>query len=96
MKQKSGLRAALFLSLGRAHWLNAPLQRQIARLVLECGDNDQREAAPLWLFGLLAVPTATSAALPKKRRGARRASLPAALQMTVNIKNRPANPVDLS
>jgi len=26
----------------------------MVRLGLECGDNDQREAAPLWLFGLSA------------------------------------------
>ena len=39
---------------------------------LECGDNDQREAAPLWLFGLFRLtvrppPTKSGVALAEPR-----------------------------
>jgi hypothetical protein len=46
---------------------------RIVRLGLECGDNDQREAAPLWLFGLfrltvrLPPPKKSGVALAKPR-----------------------------
>ena len=54
---------------------------------LECGDNDQREAAPLWLFGLFRLTVRPPP--NKKRRGARRASLPAALQIWLIVVHEP-------
>jgi len=39
---------------------------RIVRLGLECGDNDQREAAPLWLFGLFRL----TVRLPPQKKAA--------------------------
>jgi len=59
--------------------------RRLPRLTFwECGDNDQREAVPLWLFRLLAIP-----AVPQKRCGARKASLPAAPKFGRSLPMKP-------